>query len=423
MFIPETVKTYGLIILIIGASFWFASRFIEPPPPNELTMAAGSANGEYYRYATIYKSALEKDGVTVNILETAGSAENARLLSEGKADIAFIQSGSLKKSNQGKIETLSSLYYEPLWVFTRDVHKAKKDLQNTLSGTLAVGEDGSGTMAISVKLLDVYGTSDQITFSNLSGEKAADALVKGDVDAAFFIARPDTPYIQELLNQEDIHLLSFDRAEAYTRRFPFLSEVKLSEGVMDIVKNTPSRDIHLISPVAQLTVREDFNGALKTLMVRSAIAIHGEADIFSDKGHFPSLDYADFPLAEEAERYFKYGPNILQRIMPFWLADMINRMVVMLIPLVGVMFPLLKIASPTYRWRTRSRIYRWYKSLKKMEESASTGDVDVNETLKSLASIDAEVKKTIVPLSYSDELYNLRLHIQLIKGHLEKNKS
>ena len=422
MHIPETIKTYGLIALIIAASFWFASGFIAPPPPKNIILAAGSVNGEYYRYAQIYKKELAKDGITVEILETAGSSENATLLMQEKADIAFIQSGLSTKNNEDKIQTLSSLYYEPLWIFAHNFDSSRNDLQNLEGDTLALGAAGSGTRAIAIRLLKANNIADQITINKASGKAAVTALKKNKVDAAFFVARPETSFIHELLHEKNFHLLSFQRAKAYTRRFPFLSSVKLNEGVIDIAKNIPGRDIYLLSPVAQLTSRKNLNGALKTLLVSTTKRIHGEADIFSEKGEFPTLDYADFPLAEEAERYFKYGPNFLQRILPFWLADMINRMVVMLIPLLGIMLPLVKIASPAYRWRTRSKIYKWYKSLKKMEETATTKKSNVKKALESLERIDAEVKKTQVPLSYADELYNLRQHIQLIKEHLQKNK-
>lgn len=421
MHIPETVKTYGIITLVVVASFWCASRFVEPPPPSHIILAAGSASGDYYHYAHEYKNALAKEGITVEVLETAGSLENADLLTEGKADLAFIQSGLKTTGNSEKIETLASLYYEPLWVFSRENDLPEKDLQNLRKKKLAIGAKGSGTNAIANQLLKLNSIVEKVTLIDLSGKEAVEALEKNRLDAAFFVARPESPYIRELLHKKDIHLLSFQRADGYTNLLPFLSKVQLHEGVINMAADIPDKDVYLLSPVAQLTSRTDFNGALKTLLVGVATNIHGKADIFAPKGRFPSLDYADFPIAEEAARYFKYGPNFLQRFLPFWLADMINRMVVMLIPLLGVMLPLLKIASPVYRWRTRSKIYRWYKSLRKTEETAMAGDSDLKEALASLERIDAEVKKTQVPLSYADELYSLRRHIQLIKEHLQKN--
>lgn len=417
MKIPETIKTYGVIAILIVLSFWVASRFVPPPPPSQITIATGSNKGDYYRYAQTYKEALIKDGVEVRILETAGSKENIALLNAEKADVAFIQGGLSNEENSQNIQALSSLYYEPLWVFTRG-QKRYDDIKDLKNKTIAIGTQGSGTYSLSEQLLNMNGIKDTATLSELSGEKAAQALKAGNIDAAFFIAGAHSPLIKDLLKDDNIQLLSFRHVDAYIRLLPFLSKVTLNEGVIDIARNIPDRDIELISPVAQLTAHKNFNGALKTLLVSKAMDIHGQPDIFSDKGTFPTLSYIDFPVAEEAERYFKYGPSFLQRILPFWLADMISRMIVMLIPMLGIMLPLVKLASPTYRWRTRSKIYRWYKNLRKLEDDAKEEEANTNEVIEALDVIEREVKKTQVPLSYADELYNLRLHIKMIRERM-----
>ncbi len=422
MHIPETIKTYGLIAVIIIFSFWFAARFIEPTPPKEITIAAGAVDGDYYRYAEIYQRKLADQGITLNILETAGSMENIKLLEERKADIAFVQSGLATAENAEYIETLGGLYYEPIWVFTRGEVNQGKDLQKLKGKKIAIGKPGSGTNAIARQLLALNDMLDNTTLVEISGQDAIDALKSGKVNAATFVAKPSAVMIKTLMRDPALKLMSFERAQGYTGTYPFLSKVTLNEGVIDMARNIPSQNVTLLSPVAQLTAHKDFHGALKTLLISTSIGIHNDATSLSAKGRFPTLDFIDLPIASEASRYFKYGPNVLQRFLPFWLADMISRMVVMLIPLLGVMLPLIKLASPTYRWRTRSKIYKWYKSLKKMEENATASEADIDEILAALAKIDAEVKKTIVPLSYSDELYNLRLHIQMIKDHLHRAK-
>lgn len=422
MHIPETIKTYGLIAVIIIFSFWFAARFIEPTPPKELTIAAGAVDGDYYRYAQIYQQKLADQGITLNILETAGSMENIKLLEERKADIAFVQSGLATAENAEYIETLGGLYYEPIWVFTRGEVNQGKDLQKLKGKKIAIGKPGSGTNAIARQLLALNDMLDNTTLVEISGQAAVDALKSGKVNAATFVAKSSADIIKTLMRDPALKLMSFDRAQGYTGTYPFLSKVTLNEGVIDMARNIPHQNVTLLSPVAQLTAHKDFHGALKTLLISTSIGIHNDATSLSAKGRFPTLDFIDLPIASEASRYFEYGPNVLQRFLPFWLADMISRMVVMLIPLLGVMLPLIKLASPTYRWRTRSKIYKWYKSLKKMEENATASEADVDEILAALAKIDAEVKKTIVPLSYSDELYNLRLHIQMIKDHLHRAK-
>lgn len=419
MHIPEAIKTYGIIILLIISSFWFFSRFIEPTPSKHLILAAGSIDGGYYKYAQLYKAALEEEGITVVVLQTSGSKDNIDLLNNGQADIAFVQSGVATDKDRDNIETLGSLYYEPLWIFSRNNYVSKEDLKNFNSKTLAIGPKGSGTNAIASQLLEINKLTDKVTLIEASGKEAVIGLQTNSIDAAFFVARSESSYIKELLSDPSVHLLPFERAQGYTKIFPFLSKVILNEGAIDMAENIPNKDIGLISPVAQLASRKGLNSALKTLLIDASMDIFNKASLFSVKGQFPTLDHADFPIAEEASRYFKYGPNFLQRVLPFWIADMISRMIVMLIPLLGIMLPLIKIASPTYRWRTRSKIYKWYKILKKIEDAKTKESYDLKETLDSLEKIDDEVKKTQVPLSYADELYNLRQHIKMIKKNLQ----
>lgn len=440
MRIPETIKTYGLILVIIVASFWFASRFIEPPPPNRITMAAGSAQGDYYRYALAYKKELAKDGVTVEIIETAGSFENIELLSSGKADAGFIQSGIVSISGEDNtertaedtdettgmhsdaavLESLGSLYYEPLWIFSRDANTTDEDIQNLTGKKIAVGSKGSGTKALALELLNINHINDPEHFIEIGGAEAVTDIQSAKVDTAIFVGRAESKNIQTLLKNQSLSLMGFARADGYTDILPYVSKVTLHEGAIDMADNIPNQDVTLLSPVAQLVTHDRFNGAIKTLLVRASAKIHGKPDLFSSKGDFPTLDYADLPIAEEAEHFYKYGPSFLQRILPFWLADMLNRMIIMVIPFLGIMLPLMKIASPTYRWRTRSKIYRWYKNLKKMEDITLDNKDDIKTALSSLDQIDADVKKTQVPLSYTDELYNLRVHIRMIREQLHQ---
>lgn len=424
MYIPEFIKTYGFIIIVVAGAFWFAAQFIAPPPPNHIRIAAGSKSGAYYAFAERYKRRLAQENITAEILETAGSVENIRLLQDGKADIAFIQSGLASSSsvNTDNIEVLSSLYFEPLWLFvpkdtiTTDIYE--------LSGKrLAVGGLGGGTRIMTETLLEANDiTTSTADLYDIGGQDAYKALRNNNVDAAFFVSGYDSPLIQEMLHDNTIKPVSFRRGNAYARRFPFLSKVVLPEGIVDLPENIPQENTTLISPVAMMVTHEDFHGALKTLLVQMMGDIHKGKSPYIDNTKFPTLDYADLTISNEAERFYKYGPNFLQRYLPFWLADLVNRLKIMLIPLIGVMIPLFKVAPPAYRWRIRSKIYKWYKSLKKMEESLhqKDSDTDAHKIIKMLDEIDDEAKRTPVPLSYAEELYNLRLHIKMVRERIKE---
>ncbi len=421
--IPEFIKTYGLIALIVIASFWFASKFIEPPPPSNMTIATGSDAGMYYQVAQKYKADLAEQKMTLNIIKTKGSMENIELLMKGEVDVAFVQSGLVNDVNNKHIEALASLYYEPLWIFV-NVNKGVESLRD-LKGKarrVNVGNSGSGTIKVATDILNANGIDKTTTsFLNLDGETAAEAVKVGQIDAAFFVSGFHSGTVQGLLRHPNVKALSLPRSRAYAKRFTYLSQVVLPEGVIDLEKNIPNEDVEMVAPVAMLVTRNDFHSALKTLILGSAMHIHDKSTVFSDTGAFPTLSYIDFPVSWEARRYFKNGPSFLQQYLPFWVADMIARLTVMLIPLIGVMIPLAKIAPPTYQWRIRSKIYRWYKDLKQIEDMAYANDDDAKalaEARDKLRIIENEVKQVSIPLSYHDELYNLRLHIQMIQEKL-----
>jgi len=287
---------------------------------------------------------------------------------------------------------------------------------------LAIGEPGSGTQAVVRALLQdnklQTGPGDII---EVGAEAAANALGNGRVDVAFFVASVTSPVVQSLLHRQGIQLMSFERADAYTRLHHFLSRIVLPEGIIDLQNNTPPRDTILLAATANLVVQQNFHPALVGLLIQAAEEVHGGGSLFARPGLFPNEQNLDFPLDKSARRYFKYGAPLLQRYLPFWTANMIDRLKVMLIPLLTLLIPLLKIMPPTYRWQVRKKIYRWYRELKSLdvEHPESESAVNLQESLQRLDDIEEEVRKVNVPLSYSDELYNLRLHIDLVRNKLQ----
>ena len=249
---------------------------------------------------------------------------------------------------------------------------------------------------------------------------AAKALRNGELDAAFFVAAFDADYIQELLNDKSVTLLNFDQHEAYHRRFRFLAPVTVPAGLVDLGQNIPGQDIALLAPTAMLVVRKDFHPALVPLLLTTATRIHGKGDVISDPGEFPSGSYCDIPVSEDATHFYKSGPPVLQRLLPFWLASLVDRVKVMLIPLVMLMMPLLRATPPLMRWRTRRKIYLWYSDLREIDQSLITGltVAEVDEQLARLKEIHHQVAYVDVPLSYMEEFYHLRSHLAMLQQHL-----
>ncbi len=412
----------GILITILG--FIVAYHFVGPAPPRKISIGTGEKSGAYYAFAQRYREILARDGVTLEIRSTAGSVENIKLLGarEGGVDVAFVQGGIGDPATQPGFRSLASLYFEPLWVFHQRDLKIKR-LPDLRGKKIAIGPEASGTKAITTKLLAANGVDAKTaTLLPLGGEKAVEALLAKKVDAAFLVISPQSPIIQNLILQRDLRLLSFERGEAYQRANRFLSVLKLPEGVMNFAKNIPRRDVFLLAPAANLVVREDFHPALVDLLLGAAMEVHRAPGLFQDLNEFPSEKYLDFPLHKDAQRFFRFGPSFLKKYLPFWAAVFIERMKVMLLPLITLLIPLIRFFPPGFRWRVRSRIYRWYRNLEEVDLRGrlSTSLDEINSWIQALEKIDGEVMHVSVPLSYAGELYSLRLHIAHVRESLRR---
>lgn len=418
----DLLRIVGPAVLLAIVGFVFAYQFVDPAPPSHFTIATGSEGGAYYRYAQQYKALLAKHGVTINVRSTKGSVENLELLraQDGDVQVAFVQGGAGLPAPDETLQSLASLYFEPLWLFHADSLEVR-DFGDLRGRTIAVGAPGSGTRAVAMRLLEDNGINESNSvLSPLSPPHAADALLAAEVDAVILISSPSADVVVRLLREETIQVMDFARADAYTRTHRFLSKVELPEGVVNLAGNVPARAISLIAPTAALVVRDDFHPALVDLLMAAASEVHREGGVFEDREEFPSTHYLQFPLSDEARRYFESGPSFLRRLLPFWAATLLERMLVMLLPLLALLIPLMKIMPPMYRWRIRSRIYRWYKELLSIDPTVH-GDFDalrLHEGLKELERIEEEVGKVNVPLSYADQLYALRLHMELVREKL-----
>jgi TRAP transporter TAXI family solute receptor len=418
---------FGLGILLTGAGFLVAYQFVEPAPPRKIVIGTGDKSGAYYAFAQQYKKILARDGITLEVRSTAGSGENLKLLTdpESGVDIALVQGGIGDPASQPGLHSLASLYFEPLWVFFHRDMKIKR-LLDLRGRKIAVGPEASGTNAIATRLLKANGiTPDTATFFGIGGEKTQNSLISKEVEAAFLVLSPQSAVIQNLLLHEKIRVLGFERGEAYQRVNRFLSILKLPEGVMDFARNIPERDVFLLAPAATLVVRDTFHPALVDLFLDAAVEVHSGPGLFQELNEFPSQKYVDFPVHKDAQRYFKSGPPFLKRYLPFWAAVFIERAKVMLLPLVTLLIPLIRSLPPGFRWRVRSRIYRWYRDLSGVDARGAQGQSleEIRACLAELAKIEKEVLHVSVPQSYAGELYTLRTHISFVGESLRKKEA
>lgn len=427
---PRDLLIVGLpLLVLVFAGFWLASRFIQPAPPDKLVLATGGEGGAYQSIGAAYKDVLARFGIRVVERPSAGSTENVEWLRNPgqRVDAGFVQSGSVVVQEGDTLVSLGSLYNEPLWIFYReDLAEANGDLDRIaqLKGRrIAIGGTGSGTHHLAQELLD----ANQIDASNSKLIEQGDlglvrAFAARKVDAAFVVGPPQSAVVWTLLHTPGIKLMSLAHAEAYTRLFPYLSPLVLPRGGINMAADYPPRNVRLVATTATLVVREDTHPALIGILMQAMSEVHGGPGIFQRPGEFPRAASADFPLAPAATRYYKSGKPWLQRYLPFWAATLIDRMVVLLIPLIAVLIPVTRIAPGLYNWRVKSRIYRRYGELKfiEAEVEADPGRLTREEWLKRVDAIERDVNHLSIPLAFSDMIYTLRLHIGLVRKVIEK---
>ena len=405
--------------LLVALAFGLAYQFVEPAPPSTLRIAAGPEGGGYAAVAKSYAAALSVVGISLEIIETDGSVDNLRRLEAGEADLGFVQ-GGVPPGSDNPLLALGSMFLEPIWVFGHDPSIGRLDgLRGLRIGT---GPEGSGTHVLAGRLLADNGIdSTSSEFHRLSSEDAAKALRREELDAAIFIASERSAAVSGLLQQQGLSLLSFERAAAYEQRYRFLTRVTLHEGAIDLARNIPPRSTELLAATAALVVRPNVHPALVDLLMQLARRIHRNGGLFAAPDAFPSPEGHVFELHDQARRFYDSGPPFLQRYLPFWAATLVDRMAVMLIPLLTLLLPLARILPPALDWRVRSKVYRWYENLRavELESKTAASEERLSELHARLDRIEDQVTEISVPLTRSDLVYTLREHIAFIRQRLE----
>ncbi len=407
-------------VVVVGAAFMIAYRFVRPAPPNHFVISTGDPSGAYHLFAKRYKELLAHEKILVELRTSSGSVENLNRLSDPEAgyDVALIQSGiATINEDAPPARSLGALYYEPLWVFYRSPVELTRPTQ--LAGKrIAAGPEGSGTRVLAINMLKATGADKPpLKLLPLGGMAAAEALLEEKIDSALFVAAPDAPIVQRLLKAPGVRLMNMAHADALAQRYGYLSAVTLLRGTVDLAADIPPANVKMVAVTAHLVARDDFHPALVSVLLQAASKVHNGPGVFHKAGEFPAARAGDFPVSEDAVRYYKSGPPFLQRYMPFWVANLIERLLVLLVPLIAVLIPMMRIMPALYDWRIKRRIFRWYRELKEFELSVNKAD-DPARLLARLDEIEKGVAQTKVPLTYWDYIYTLRGHIDLVRAHL-----
>ncbi len=412
----EALKIYTPLTLIVLVMVFVAMRFISPPPPKTIIFAAGGVDGQYYALAQQYREHLDRHGIGVEVLETAGTVENYALLLDGKADVALLQGGLAGEAERGAVLSLGGMFAEPFWIFVRADSEAVTfgDLRGA---KIAAGGAGSGTRALTAQLQSDWGGVWAAPVA-LSGRAAANGLVQGEVDAAVFAASVEATYVRMLLSDRRVRLVPVRRAQGLAMHYPALSPVTLYEGVVNLELNRPPADLPLVAAIAQLGVRADLHPAIQSVLLEAAEPIHGGGSILTRAGTYPDPVKADLPLSTEARRFYRKGPTALRRYFSFGVANFLERAWIFLIPLLTLMIPLFRVAPPLYRWRIRRKIYVWYNDLHELEQRGieAPDEATRQAVLDEIQAMQHEVGRVDVPVSYNDELYHLRSHINFVEA-------
>jgi TRAP transporter TAXI family solute receptor len=390
-------------------------------PPQTIVMATGPDGGAYYELGKRYQAALADASVKVQLVETAGSVENRALLRDPHSgvNVALMQGGIVSAGDSSQLESLGTVFYEPLWWFRRrDILKV--GVEGIRGFKVSIGPEGSGTRALALELLRRNGLDQQVAqLLDLTPLASAEKLMAGEIDVMFFMASWDAPVVQQLLEDERVGLSGYPRADAYAALYPFLKKVVVPRGVKSLAKDQPPADVNLIAAKASLVVRRDLHPAIQYLLLDAAAQIHSGQSIFHHAGEFPSSEAADIPLSNEALRFYRSGPPFLHNYLPFWVAVLVGKLIILLIPILGVLYPMVKFLPGLYDWLMRSKILRMYGELRFLEDGiAGCNEKEIGARLDRL---EDQVNHLKLPVAYASMLYALRHHIDLVRDSLKKS--
>jgi TRAP-type uncharacterized transport system substrate-binding protein len=417
--------TLGPFLVVVAIAFWIAYHYIRPAPPDTIVMSSGRDGSIFQATAERYRKVLARQGIKVEVVPSEGSLANLKRVADprSKVDVGFVQGGLASQGEPDKVVSLGSMFYAPVAVFYRAAKPIERLSQ--LEGlSIAIGREGSGTRAIAETLLKANGIAagGRTTLVDLEGEDAADALVRGSVDAAILTGDSASgANMVRLRRTEGIRLFDVVQADAYVRRFPYLSKVELPPGSLDLGRNEPDNPLMMLATTVELLAKPDLHPALSDLLIEAAREVHGRPNLFQKAHEFPAPLEREYRLSDDAQRYYQSGKSFWYRHLPFWLASLLDRMVVLLIPVAVLLLPGLKIVPTLYIWRVRQRIYGRYGELMAIEREAYGDPTEERraELMKRLDDFEARVVALRLPGWWADELYVLKNHIGFVRRRLE----
>ena len=409
----------GIISLILS--------YLIPSPPSKVTIGTAFKGASFDYYGQRYREKFANANVTLELRATEGALENLRLLQDHNSEvqIAFVTGGVSDTAHSQGLLSLGTVDYLPIWIFYTSSQPIERLVQ--LRGKRnSVGPVGSGTRYTAEKVLAKGGiSSETATFVSLAGNNAAQALVDGKVDAVWILGAPGASAVQLLLRAPNVRLMSFPTAKAFTRLFPNLVRLVLPQGVVDVEANIPPSDVPLIATTSSVLVRNDLHPAIVSLLLQTMVEVHKEPGIFQRAGEFPQPTDPDYPVAASAIDFYKNGPSYLQKYLPLWMTVHAQRAIAVIVAAIAIGVPVFHYLPLLYQWNMRRRLLYWYGQLKALETS-----IDVNKSDSNLSAQQAELERIEnavshirFPLAFTDQLYDLRGHIHIVRRRFSPQTS
>ena len=417
-FRPRPVLAGAAFLLLVAGAGWAVTRW-QPWAPRVVVMATGPERSAYASYGERYRAILARSGVDLRLRTTAGALENLALLRDPASGVSagFAQAGTAAEEDAKALASLGTVFYEPLWLFHRGLERDRG--YAALRGKrLSIGPEGSGTRRLALWALSLGGVDSRSPgLLALAPADAAEKVVRGEIDAALIVSSWESPVVRRLLAAPGVELASFHRADAYVALNPYLSKLVLPAGVGDMGRNIPPTDVVLVAPKASLVVRRDLHPGVQYLLLEAAGEVHSPPGLFHRAGEFPAAEAIDLPLSADARQIYKSGRPFLQRYLPFGLAVFAGRLLVVVVPLVGLVYPVVKSLPAAYAWMMRRRVFRLYGELKlvELELEDRAGATSTEALVARLDDLDERASRLHVSRGQSANVYQLRQHIRLIR--------
>lgn len=412
-------RAAAALALLVALCLWASFQFIEPLPPRQIVIASGPEASLLHAHAQRYANALARHGVRVVERVTEGVGENLRLLGDPASgvDIAFVQGGQADSIDATGVEMLASLYYQPLWIFTRR-GEGIDSLAAAKGKVVSTGMPGSGTNALALPLLADNGVAaDNTPLLSVPTDGARTALLAKEVDIALLVGGARTPAIAAMLADPALELANLAHADAYPQRYRHLTRHTLFAGAIAFAPALPRQDVALITTEAMLAARSTLHPAIVNLLLETIRDEHDDQGFFETPGEFPNVEQVDLPVSPHAIRHKRFGPSLLYRYLPFWVATVIEWCVIILVPLLIVVVPVVRFLPEVRRWHVRSRIFRCYGELKMLERDVELrrGTLPIERWLADLDRVERSAAQIRLPSSFASEAYTLREHIALVR--------